>query len=189
MAKKQEAASISDIVSGLAQAAANAYDGAYTEDGELLEVGLKREEGDLILDKRVLDGFGVVFYGPMMCINYHSEVHLKEVHDSGFESEVEQRLADIASYLKKEYRKITGKSVGLTKEGEVEIVVESASRVRSWFTAKAHYKIGGLDKVTMVGEANKDSSRSEHEASWRKFVELGGWKGKRPNNDSRKKES
>ena len=46
MAKKKEAASILDIVSGLAQAAANAYDGAYTEDGELLEVGLKREEGD-----------------------------------------------------------------------------------------------------------------------------------------------
>ena len=87
MAKKKEAASILDIVSGLAQAAANAYDGAYTEDGELLEVGLKREEGDLILDKRVLDGFGVVFYGPMMCIKYHSEVQLKEVYNNGFETE------------------------------------------------------------------------------------------------------
>jgi hypothetical protein len=189
MAKKKEAASISDIVSGLAQAAANAYDGAYTEDGELLEVGLKREEGDLILDKRVLDGFGVVFYGPMMCIKYHSEVQLKEVYANGFETEIEQRLADIASYLKKEYRKITGKSVSLTKEGEVEVMVESTSRVRSWVTAKMHYKIGGLDKVAMVGEANVDPLHASHEASWKKFVELGGWKGKRPKNDSRKKES
>jgi hypothetical protein len=189
MAKKQEAASVSDIVSGLAQAAANAYDGAYTEDGELLEIGLKREEGDLILDKRVLDGFGVAFYGPMMCIKYHSEVQLKEVHDSGFEGEIEQKIADIASYLKKEYRRITGKSVSLTKEGEIEVLVENSSRIRSWVTAKCHYKIGGLDSVGLVGEANVDPVHASHEAAWKKFVELGGWKGKRPKNDTRKKES
>ena len=108
-----------DVVRGLAQAAANAYDGALTEDGEALKVGLQREEGNPILDKRVLDGFGVIFYGPMMCIKYHSEVQLKEVYANGFESDMDQRMAAISSFLKKENRKVTGKSVTLTKEGEI----------------------------------------------------------------------
>ena len=108
MAKK-ETSSVYEIIQGLSQAAANAYDGALTEDGEPIKAGLQREEGDPILDKRVLDGFNVAFYGNMMCLTYQSEVQLKEVHANGFESDVDQRMSDIASWLKKEYRKVTGK--------------------------------------------------------------------------------
>mgnify|MGYP006398766473 CR=1 FL=1 len=38
-------ANINDVVKGLAQAAANAYDGALDENGDPLELGLKREKG------------------------------------------------------------------------------------------------------------------------------------------------
>ena len=99
-------ATVYEIVQGLSQAAANAYDGALTEDGDLLEVGLQREEGYPILDKRVMDGFGVKFYGNMMCLTYHSEVQLKEVYAGGFESDIDQRLSDIKSWLVKEYKKL-----------------------------------------------------------------------------------
>jgi hypothetical protein len=182
MAKKKEPVSVLDIVRGLAQAAANAYDGALTEDGDALKAGLQREEGNPLLDKRVLDGFGVSFYGPMMCIKYHSEVQLKEVYANGFEGDMDQRIADISSFLKKEYRKVTGKSVSLTKEGEIDIHVESTSRVRSWVTAKQHYKIGGMEDVVVVGEASEDRL----EAGWRSFLDQGGL-GKRPKNDTRPK--
>ena len=83
-------ATVYEIVQGLSQAAANAYDGALDENGDPLQVGLKREEGDPILDKRVMDGFNVAFYGNMMCLKYQSEVQLKEVYASGFESAVER---------------------------------------------------------------------------------------------------
>ena len=50
------------IVQGIAQAAANAYDGSHDEryaaDGKARKIGLNREEGDPILDKRVIDGLG-----------------------------------------------------------------------------------------------------------------------------------
>ena len=95
-------ASVYEIVQGLSQAAANAYDGALDESGEPIKAGLQREEGDPILDKRVMDGFNVRFYGNMMCLSYMSEVHLKEVYASGFESDIEQRMADITAFLKKE---------------------------------------------------------------------------------------
>jgi hypothetical protein len=176
-------ATVYEIVQGLSQAAANAYDGALTEEDEPLLAGLQREEGNPILDKRVMDGFNVKFYGDMMCLTYHSEVMLREVYASGFESDVEQRLSDIASFLKKEYKKITGKSVSLTEEGESNMHVESSSRVRSWVTAKKHYKVGGL-----VKEMHVDSPSEERlDSGWKSFLDQGGW-GKRPDNDKRKKE-
>ena len=183
MAKKDN--SIYNIIKGLNQAAANAYDGALTEDGEQVKVGLQREEGDPILDSRVIDGFNVKIYGNMMCLTYQSEVQLKEVYANGFEGDIDQRLTDIVSWLKKEYRKITGNAITLTEEGEVDVLVQSTSRIRSWVEAKKHYKIGGLDAEMHIEEASKDRV----EDSWRSFLDLGGWKGKRPDNDTRPKNS
>ena len=180
-------ATVYEIVQGLSQAAANAFDGALTEDGEALTAGLQREEGDPLLDKRVMDGFNVKFYGDMMCLSYQSEVQLKEVYGGGFEEEVDQRLMDISSWLKKEYKKITGRSVSLTVEGEVDVRVENMSRLRTWVVAKKHFKVGGLSKEMQ----NEAPSENRVEGSWKSFLEQGGWNGSggsRPDNDSRKKE-
>ena len=182
-------ATVYEIIQGLSQAAANAYDGAIDDKGEPLKAGLQREEGDPLVDKRIMDGFNVKFYGNLMCLSYMSEVHLKEVYAKGFESDVESRLAEIVSFLKKEYRKIQGESVKLTKEGEIDVRVENSSRVRSWVVAKMHYKVDGLDKAM-----NNDNTGNPApaEASWKKFLEQGGWNGeggKRPDNDSRPKSS
>ena len=179
-------ATVYEIVQGLSQAAANAYDGAIDENGEPLLAGLKREEGDPILDKRVNDGFGVKFYGNMMCLTYQSDVQLKEVYASGFESDIESQLAEIVRFLQKEYKKITGKSVSLTAEGEVDVRVENSSRVRSWVIAKMHYKVGGLSEDM----ACTPPSKERLESNWRNFVDQGGWDGNggsRPDNDTRPK--
>ncbi len=180
-------ATVYEIVQGLSQAAASAYDGALDESGEPLKVGLQREEGNPILDKRVMDGFHVKFYGNIMCLSYMSEVKLKEVHQNGFEQEVEQRIADIASFLKKEYKKITGESVALTAEGECDMTVQSTSKVRNWVQAKKHYKVGGLNE-----EMNNETGSKAPDEYWKSFMSQGGWTGdggKRPQNDTRKKES
>ncbi len=85
--------------------------------------------------------------------------------------------------MSKEYKKITGKSVSLTEEGEVDVRVENSSRVRSWVLAKKHYKIGGMDKDMQLDAPSEDRL----EGSWKTFLEQGGW-GSRPDNDTRKKE-
>ena len=181
-------ATVYEIIQGLSQAAANAYDGALNEDGEAVEAGLKREEGRPLIDKRVMDGFNVKFYGNMACVSYHSELQLKEVYANGFESEIEQRIADVVSFLKKEYKKITGNSVTLTAQGESDIYVENSSRVRTWVTAKMHYKIGGITESEKINEPSSDRLDDK----FRKFLEQGGWNGSggtRPENDSRPKNS
>ena len=157
MAKKKNSVTVLDVVRGLSQAAANAYDGAhmenYSPDGEVRTAGLQREEGDPIIDKRVIDGFGVKFMGPILCINYQTEVQLKEVYAAGFETEMEQRLADIVKYLKKEYKKVTGDTLTLTADGEMDAIVQNTSRVRSWVQASKWYKIGGIGDVEVIDEA------------------------------------
>ena len=103
-------ATVIDIIQGIQQAAANAYDGAHDErmsaDGEARKTGLKREQGDLNLEARVMDGFNVKFYGNKICIEYHGECSLKETHDRNkFESDIEQMLADISRTLRKNIKR------------------------------------------------------------------------------------
>ena len=118
-----------EIIQGLAQAAANSYDGAhderYSHDGVARTAGLRREEGCPIMDKRVMDGFSVSFYGNKMCIKYQSDIFLREVYANDFDSEMERRLNEVKKFLQKEYRAITGKSVSLTAEGEAKVLVQS----------------------------------------------------------------
>ena len=151
MAEKKS--NVLEIVQGISQAAANAYDGALDEKGEPLKVGLQREEGHPILDKRVMDGFNVCFMGNVLRIKYQGEITLKEFHGRDFEGDIAQRLQDISSFLKKEYKKVTGNGLTLTKvkDSEPQILVQSTSRVRSWVEAQQDYTIGGIPDEPEMG--------------------------------------
>lgn len=171
-----------EIINGIAQAAANAYDGAHDENGEPIKVGLKREEGHPIHDKRVMDGFSVKFQGPYLCICYHSEINLKDVQGDKLEKEIEQMIAKVATFLKKEYKRVTGNTLTLTKDGDVQARMEYMNRIRCWVTAQCDYKIGGLDS-----EARKQPSEDRLEKNFKDFLALSD--DKRPKNDKRKKDS
>ena len=138
-----------EIVRGISQAMSNTHDGALDEKGEPVKTGfLRREEEVTIHDRRLIDGFSVALYGDHLCVKYHSEMKLKEVHDNGFETDMESMLKKCASFLKKQYQSVTGESLSLSAVGDPDIMVQSTSRVRSWVQAKQHFKIGGMDDST-----------------------------------------
>tara|TARA_R100000664_G_C2695178_1_gene97686 strand:+ start:196 stop:735 length:540 start_codon:yes stop_codon:yes gene_type:complete len=173
-----------EIIQGLAQAAANAYDGAHDErfalDGEERKVGLKREEGCPIMDERVNDGFKISFHGHQACIMYQSDILLKDVHSGNFESEISRMINEVKKYLQKEYKKITGNSVTLTKQGDPQIIVQSTSRVRSFVQAHQFFNVSGL-------KADPDAGGSENrtvEDAIKKFLSLKS--DKKPSNVTRK---
>lgn len=175
-----------EIIQGLAQAASNAYDGAHDErfalDGQVRKTGLKREEGCPILDKRVNDGFSVKFYGNKICINYQSDIKLRDVHQSrDFEGDIARQINEIKKFLQKEYKAITGNSVTLTLDGELKVMVQSTSRVRSFVQANQHYKISGVKEEPVMDPAVENSR-----AITRKFLEQVK-AAKRPNNEFIKK--
>ena len=83
--------------------------------------------------------------------------------------------------MQKEYRAITGNSVTLKADGEVEILVQSTSRVRSFVQAYQHYKISGIKDIPIMDPAVEASREVT-----RKFLDQ--FSDKRPSNDTRKKQ-
>ena len=174
-----------EIIQGLSQAAANAYDGSgderYTLHGQAKKVGLNREEGRPLIDKRVNDGFSVKFYGDSMIITYQSDVRLKEVKDDKYDQEIARMLNEIKKFLQREYKAITGNSVTLRSKGEPQILVQSTSRVRTFVQAYQHFKISGVECEPFL-QPSEDSTRE----ITRKF--LSQFSDKRPSNDTRPKQ-
>ena len=174
-----------EIIQGLSQAAANAYDGAHDEryslNGQVRSVGLNREDGHPILDKRVNDGFSVKFYASSVCINYQSDVRLQDVKDSKFEQDMERMLNEVKKFLQKEYKAITGNGITLSKQGEPKIIVQSTSRVRTFVQAYQHYSISGIKDM----DALLEPSRSSENDVIKKF--LAQHSTKRPQNEKIKK--
>lgn len=165
-------ATVYDIIKGINQAAANAYDGAhdkrFTEDDKDNLIGLKREEGCPIHDSRVMDGFKVRISGPKLIVSYQSEMPIKSVHNTKLGDEMEATYKDIIKFLKKEYKNITGDALNLTAQGPCDIRLQNMSRVRTWVECLKVYTIGGLKDVIAVGEPSKDRL----EDNFRKFLEL-----------------
>jgi len=178
-------ASVYEIIQGINQAAANAYDGSHAEelqaDGRARVVGLDREDGHYINDRRVMDGFNVVFHGPLLRIKYQSEARIKDVKNNGFEDDIISKLKDIVKFLKKEYKAITGDTLTLTLEGEHHILVQRMSNYRTDVQAHCDYRIGGLKEVDPI---DPDQKAATEDNAVRNFLDQAA-KG-RPSNDTRK---
>ena len=147
------------------------FDTKYT-DGDPVKIGLRREEGNPLLDHRIIDGFGAHISGNRLHIKYHSEIPLKEVHSNGFESEMESMVEKVKSFLQKEYRKVTKSSLSLSDPSEVDVLVEYISRIRCSVKVHKCYAIGGTQS-----ENNKpESSERPTDPAFEKMVKLGGLK-------------
>lgn len=176
-----------EIIQGLHQAAANAYDGSHVEkyasDGKSRSVGLKREEGDPLLDSRVIDGFKIKISGDMLTVVYTADIRLQDVYmTKDFEGEMETIIEKIVSFLKKEYKSITKDTVTLSPIGVVSVLVQPVSRQRTSVEVKKNYKITSLKNVEPVSPPSEDITRD----ITRKFLELGREKAKAPINVSTK---
>ena len=177
-------ATVYDIVKGINQAAANAYDGnhkgRYRTDGKDDLIGLKREEGCVITDSRVMDGFKVRIAGPVLIVSYQSEMPIKTFHNSKLGDEMESTFKDIVKYLKKEYKNINDETLTLSPMGPCDIHLQNMSKIRTWVQCQKSYKIGNMKDVIPVGEPSEDRL----EDSFKKFLNQSSKK--KPQNVTRK---
>ncbi len=189
-------ATVYDIIKGINQAAANAYDGSHeetlTSDGRARVAGLKREDGHYINDRRVMDGFMVQIHGPILRVKYQADARIKDVAKNNFEGEIERHLAEIVKFLKKEYKAITGDTLTLTKEGDHHILVQRISNYRTDVQAHCDYRIGGISEVDLVEAGDKRERLDQAVRDWLSLgrsesTYTGGKVGNtRPKNDTRK---
>lgn len=174
-------AELMDVIKGISQVMAQTYDGARDEKGEPIKAGLRREDVPAFTscDCRLLDGFRarVTHHSdknasfPCLIMSYHSELKLQEAHSPKLGEDVEEHIAEALKYLKKEFKKVTGKELSVEKYGDVKMLVEETSRIRVFVTAQCHYKINNVDMPKL--ENPKDVERSEQLQKW---LKLGGFK-------------
>lgn len=144
-----------DMFEYINQVVRNTYDGAVDKEGKPIKSGLKREKEVSFTERRIMDGFKVKISGNKFILLYHSEIPVSDFHKKDFKEEVGQVTEDIISYIKKEYKKLSGETLTLTEEGEPQIEVSKTSKVRAWLTSKCFYKIGGIK------EGDKDEQKDK----------------------------
>jgi len=162
-----------EVIRAIGQAAANAYDGALDDKGEPIVIGLSRDIGNPTLDSRIVDGFKVKMVGEKLMISYQSDVFLKDVHANNFENDLERKMGDIVSYLKKEFKKITKKALNLKSLGDVDALVQQTSRVRVFVVATKTYEVGNLSGVDAV---EGDTTVKNINRNFQDFLAEGAWK-------------
>lgn len=147
-------ASILDIVTGISSIVSQkGYDGA-----EGVKIGLKREEGDPVIDSRVMDGFKVRFSGNKMIVTYQGEERLKDIYKSGpdrYDQEIEQRMKDISDFIVKEYNKLGRGNLRLKEEGACDAVLQNISNYRTFVQAIKHYTIQGVEAEAPKSEEQR----------------------------------
>jgi hypothetical protein len=179
-------ATVLEIIQGLSQVAANSYDGAKDEDGQIKQTGLQRDKEVSIRDKRVIDGFKIKLHGGnKLCVTYTTEVLIKDLAKKDkYEDLLLQNVADIVSFIKKEFRKVTGSSISLSEirgqKPSMEMI--QTSRIRTEAKITCHYEIGNLEDTSKEKDKQKDKIHKAME----KWLELS--TDKRPKNDTRKAE-
>ena len=159
-------ATVYDVVKGISQAMSNTHDGAIDEKGEPVKIGLRREKPTSIYDRRLMDGFAVKLEGNMLRLNYQTETVLKEVHGTDFEGEIDQVIENCISFLKKEYKKVTGESLSLKAVGKPTVNVRYMNRIRVWAEAHKMYEIQGLGKVDKVERKTPEEKLSDACKAW-----------------------
>jgi len=150
---------ILNIVQAISNIAAKSYDGAqderFTDDPK--EVGLKREKGDSMVDYRIIDNYYVKFMGNKLGIIYQSEMRLDDAYDKNFENEVEKMIANVASFLKKEYAKSEKRPLNLQPIKQEFIVdIQHVSMVRTTVRAQKWYIIKNIKEE--IPEQKLDSA-------------------------------
>ena len=138
-----------EIINGISQVLANSYDGALDENSEPVKIGLRREEGNPLLDSRIMDGFGAHICGDRLHIKYHAEIPLKEVHSNGFEGEMESMVEKVKSFLQNFFG---------------EMSEEDCMRTATYIRA-VRFDLG--ESVAL-----KDESPEEHQAFLAEFKQL-----------------
>ena len=123
------------------------HDGATHPDGSPVKIGLRREEGHILNDSRVIDGFKIRFQDCHLIVIYESPIHLKEMHEPKFKDNIEQMFDNIKNFIQKEYKATQKKNLTLEPVGETQIDTRMVNRHNVWVECSKVYCISQLKRL------------------------------------------
>jgi hypothetical protein len=130
----------------------------YDSGDPSVTVGLKRENGDPILDSRVMDGFNARFHGNHLIVNYHAEMFPSDFHRKtakNIEQDILDTFTNIEKFLKKECSAMGVGRLSLTPVGEEDILIQYLNRGKYNCIAKKVYKVRGTGAEEVASDEQK----------------------------------
>lgn len=130
-------------------------------DGADAKIGLKREEGDPILDSRIMDGFSARVNGNQLIINYHSMMTAADFHSKkdpalALKQNLKDMFDNIEGFLKTEVGKLKVGKLRLKQIGEDDALIQYLNRNRYNCIAKRVYEIQGVDAEAPKSEKQRN---------------------------------
>lgn len=165
-------ATILDVLKGISQVVANTRDDnkGITGEGEPVKTdALQREEELTIHDPRVMDGFSIKIMADRLQITYNVRERMRNVSESDFKKKMQDTVDSVASYIKKEYKNVTGKSLSLDREDECKIVVQTLSSIKTHVQCICVYKVAQLKELV---NAFEDELRKERLKKAQKMLQV-----------------
>ena len=129
-------------------------------DGADAEIGLKREDGDPILDSRVMDGFSARVHGNKLIVSYHSMMSPRDFHSKkdpamALKQDLKDMFDNIEKFLKSEVSKLKVGSLRLSQVDEDNAIIQYLNRGRYNCVAKRVYNILGTDAEGVASEEQR----------------------------------
>jgi hypothetical protein len=151
---------INEVIKAIQQAAADAMDHPY---GGVETGALHREEGDMVTDSRVVDGFKTKIAGNKLILTYSRLCNTKgafaKIADKKYETEMKKTLDQLANFLKKEFKGKTKKTLSLTEDGDIFVRLDPISAVRANSTATQVYTIKNIKDLCTSGTEGEAEER------------------------------
>ncbi len=107
---------------------------------------MDKDKGTWYKDRCLNDGFKVSFTDNKMVITYSKDVPRQSIRDNKkHESELNDMVNQAVSWIKKNFKEITGKSVTLTKDSDPLLRYDQYSNQREFVRMTTVYKIGKVE--------------------------------------------
>ena len=123
-------------------------------------------------DFRINDAFNVRCFDNKVIVMYQIETANPLVPKLKFVTDAEAKFKEFVVFLKSEYKKVSGETLGLTKVGECKERVESMSLIRQIRTYACVYEIAGMpsrfEEASDEVEKHRDNVMKHHEWLYRK---------------------
>ena len=171
-----------DIIQGIHQAAANGKNFENNEnipdfkDNENEVSEEDKDKGHRLGLSVKSQAFFIKINANKMLVTFETMSSIKDVLDKErYIESLKSNMKIVEKFLKSEYKKITGKTLSISMDGELSSMTQNINGTKTFTTAKQLYTIAGIPEIKDAGteEAVKTYNSMDKmlKESWKKYIQ------------------
>jgi hypothetical protein len=164
--------SVYEIMQGIYQAAAN---GQNVQHANSVDFSTSEDKGDVLATASRNETFFVKVNANQMMLTYQIMNDMSDVlQKEKFLAAIKTAMAKVEKHLKSEYKKVTGKTLSISKSGEMNSMTQNISGTKCFTIARQLYTVSGVPEVTDEYTEEAEKTYSElgkvMKESWNKYI-------------------